>query len=198
MAIRSVGVLLAAGAGTRFAPNRPGAKLESIVDGVAIGKRAFLAISEATDAMIVAVRSTDDELARTAAQSGALVLVPPRFEEGMGYSLAAAVKLAIAKFAEAETLVVGLGDMPWIRESTVRTIVDTALTDRAITQPRFAGDPGHPVAFPRGHWSALARCEGDVGARQLLAEYQANILYIDVDDVGVLRDVDRPEDLSAS
>jgi molybdenum cofactor cytidylyltransferase len=195
MLVRSVGVLLAAGAGTRFDADHPGAKLDHTINGVSIGRRAFLSLFDATDAMIVAVRSMATDLAQYANDSGAIVIVPERYGEGMGYSLAACARAAISQCAAAEVLVIALADMPWLRETTVVQVVETALTGQSIVQPQFAKQPGHPIAFPRRYWQQLAQCEGDVGAKALLTQHRAEVCYVDVDDDGVLRDVDRPQDI---
>jgi molybdenum cofactor cytidylyltransferase len=195
MPARSVGVLLAAGAGTRFDAHQPGAKLDHTIDGVSIGRRAFLSLLNATDAMIVAVRSMTTDLAQCANDSGAIVIVPERYSEGMGYSLAACARTAISQCAAAEVLVIALGDMPWLRETTVVQVVRTALTGQTIVQPRYAKQLGHPIAFPRRYWQQLAECEGDVGAKALLTQHRAEVRYLDVDDDGILRDVDRPQDI---
>jgi molybdenum cofactor cytidylyltransferase len=195
MTVRCAGVLLAAGAGRRFALDRPGAKLDSVVDGLSIGRRAFKSISSGTDAMIVAVRSMASDLARFANDAGAVVIVPDRYDEGMGYSLAACAQTALSTFNDAEVLIIGLADMPWLRESTVRCVARAALAEQMIVQPRYAGAPGHPIAFPRRYWQQLARCEGDVGAKALIAEHRSQRSFLDVDDDGIVRDVDRPQDI---
>ena len=55
--IRTVGVLLAAGAGQRFDPSQPGRKLEVLVAGVSVAERSLASLVPGTDA-IVAVSYT--------------------------------------------------------------------------------------------------------------------------------------------
>ena len=45
-------------------------------------------------------------------------------------------------------------------------------------------------------YSALAALSGDEGARQLLAARASSVQLIEVDDAGILRDIDVPADLS--
>jgi CTP:molybdopterin cytidylyltransferase MocA len=43
---------------------------------------------------------------------------------------------------------------------------------------------------------ALAACKGDVGARDVMRANMIAVRRVDVDDAGVLHDVDAPSDLS--
>jgi molybdenum cofactor cytidylyltransferase len=60
------------------------------------------------------------------------------------------------------------------------------------------GERGHPVGFSAAHRDALMTLSGDEGARSLVAHGGVELVRIDVDDPGVLRDVDAPGDLPAS
>ncbi|MET0442876.1 MAG: NTP transferase domain-containing protein, partial [Casimicrobiaceae bacterium] len=64
-----------------------------------------------------------------------------------------------------------------------------------IAAPEFDGRRGHPVAFSRRHGVALAGLEGDEGARAILAAHKASIRMLAVADAGVVRDVDRRDDI---
>lgn len=193
---RSVGILLAAGSGSRFDPLQPGRKLEVLADGVPVAIRSFNVLSGAVDAMVVATRSRDNPLAQISAEHGAQVVVPADAAMGMGHSLAAAVTLAQEAFPAVQRIVVALADMPWVQSQTLARLITAAETGDCIVQPQYGGQRGHPVVFPARYLAALARCRGDVGARDVLSDNAANVVLVAVDDPGVLRDVDRPEDLS--
>jgi molybdenum cofactor cytidylyltransferase len=51
------------------------------------------------------------------------------------------------------------------------------------------------VAFSRRHGSTLAALAGDQGARAVLAAHQTSVRTIVVADAGVVRDVDRRDDI---
>jgi molybdenum cofactor cytidylyltransferase len=194
--VRTVGVLLAAGAGTRFDPANPGRKLDALVDGIAVAERSFNALSEAVDATVVATRGRDSLLARRARARGARVVAPADAGMGMGHSLAAAVTAARDAFPALQRIVVALADMPWVQAQTIARLVTAAEAADRIVQPRCNGERGHPVVFPLRCLEALAHCHGDVGARDVLRENAADVVLLDVDDRGVLRDVDTPGDLT--
>jgi molybdenum cofactor cytidylyltransferase len=91
-------------------------------------------------------------------------------------------------------VLIALADMPYVQASTFRAVADSLASD-GICVPRHAGERGHPVGFGRLFFPALAGLEGDVGASKLLRQYARRITYLDVEDAGILRDIDRAEDL---
>ena len=69
-------------------------------------------------------------------------------------------------------------------------------THNGIVQPVHGGQPGHPVRFPADLLPDLARLSGDSGGRDVVRANAARLLRLDVNDDGVLRDVDKPDDLA--
>lgn len=110
---------------------------------------------------------------------------------GMGDSLAAAV----AASGESEGWLVVLGDMPFIRASSIEQVID-GLEEGCISVPVQDGQYGHPVAFSQAFRPGLMELTGDRGAKPLFA--QATLLEVPVDDPGVLWDVDLPQSLNFS
>ncbi|MCY1461558.1 hypothetical protein D9M71_792270 [compost metagenome] len=51
------------------------------------------------------------------------------------------------------------------------------------------------MLFGRDFWPALARLKGDEGARSVLKAHADRCVRLDVEDAGVLRDVDSPDAL---
>ncbi|KRP41367.1 molybdopterin-guanine dinucleotide biosynthesis protein MobA [Pseudomonas libanensis] len=106
---------------------------------------------------------------------------------GMGDSIAAAIKASGA----ADGWLVVLGDMPFIQSSSIERVIASM---EGITVPVSAGQYGHPVAFDHTFGPALMALSGDRGARPLFAQTQ--VREVQVDDPGVLWDVDVPQRLS--
>ncbi len=89
-----------------------------------------------------------------------------------------------------------LADMPLIQQQTVLTLLDTfdSAHPRNIIIPVFQGRRGNPVLVGRAYRDKLLHLQGDVGARKLIAEIDANhIIEVAVDDEGILLDVDTRE-----
>lgn len=108
--------------------------------------------------------------------------------EGMGNSIAAAVRAT----PDHRAWLVVLGDMPFILPETLRTL-SASLKDDTISVPIHRGERGHPVAFGRQYGSALMTLAGDQGAKRLFQSGRVEAL--EVDDPGVLWDVDVPQRL---
>lgn len=189
---RSAGVLLAAGRAERFG----GAKLHTPLlggpdAGLAIGVAACRHLASAVDVVIAVVRSGDDAIAAAFEHEGARVVVARHADEGMGVSLAAGVEAE----SDASGYVVALGDMPWIEASTIFRVVQALAKGASIVAPVYRGERGHPVGFARTYRAQLLALRGDEGARAILAAHPNALTLIDVEDPGVVRDVDTPADL---
>jgi molybdenum cofactor cytidylyltransferase len=186
-----VGVLLAAGRGSRFG----GDKLRAVVHGarppVMVGVASGTQLRAALPASIAVVRSDDTQLADELAAIGLTIVPCSRADEGMGLSLACGVEAT----RDATGWVVALGDMPWIASTTIRAVAHAITSGADIAAPAYRGARGHPVAFSHRHYAALTALTGDAGAKSLVERERASLTLIDVDDPGVLRDVDTPDQL---
>jgi molybdenum cofactor cytidylyltransferase len=129
-------------------------------------------------------------VAEHARELGLGVVVNPLPERGMASSVA----LGFAALADGDTDAAWLWpvDHPGVRAETLAQLI-AALGTHAAAVPRFAGRGGHPPLVARRLWQQLAAC-GDLpdGARGVLAA--ADVVRVDVDDPGVVRDVDTPAD----
>ncbi|WP_122664947.1 nucleotidyltransferase family protein [Pseudomonas viridiflava] len=107
---------------------------------------------------------------------------------GMGDSIAAAV----AAEPDHRAWLIVLGDMPFILPQTLHKVV-ASLEDGRISVPVLKTERGHPVGFGRQYGPALKGLSGDQGARRLFRE--GCVQQVEVDDPGVLWDVDVPDRL---
>ena len=186
--MRIAGILLAAGAAARFGGDKLLARLD---DGTTIGVRSCTNLLASVPEVIAVTRAGDDVLMRELAAAGAHVTVCADANAGMGASLAHGVRSA----GDANAVIVALADMPWILASTITAVAGELRRGASLVAPRYHGMRGHPVGFARVHFAALTALGDDAGARDLIARLK-DIRWIDVDDPGVLRDVDTPADLS--
>lgn len=85
-------------------------------------------------------------------------------------------------------------DMPLVRVETMASLLDAfAASAGSIVRPAHRGRHGHPVIFDRSSFDALRHADPDVGAKSVLRTHAARVLNIDVEDEGVLIDVDSVE-----
>jgi molybdenum cofactor cytidylyltransferase len=181
------GILLAAGAGTRFGGRK---LLHPLPDGVPVGLAALRNLTSALFPVVAVVRPGDDELRELLAAEGAEVVECAAAEYGMGHSLAAGVAHASA----ADGWVIALGDMPSIRPATIRAVAQALKEGSAAVVPVFAGERGHPVGFGRRFRPDLLALTGDAGARTILQADPSVVHRLVVDDPAVLQDIDTTED----
>jgi hypothetical protein len=78
----------------------------------------------------------------------------------------------------------------------IEAVRDALAAGAPLAAPYFRARRGHPVAISARFFTDLVRLEGDEGARKLLAANEQSIVRIPVGDPGVIRDIDRPEDLA--
>ncbi|MEN8640096.1 nucleotidyltransferase family protein [Pseudomonas sichuanensis] len=180
-----VALVLAAGQGSRFGADKRRAVLG---DGRSLLQHSVERALAVFDEVRVVLR--DGESADALGLPGACCIVPsPDAGLGMGHSLAAGA--ASLSDCDARAVAIVLGDMPWILPQTYRRLVEAA-DPAAIVVPCCQGQNGHPVLFGRDYWPELAKLCGDEGARSVLQRHRDRVRVLDVDDSGVLRDVDTP------
>lgn len=184
-----VGLLLAAGAATRFGSD----KLQhNLPHGVAIAVQAARHLQSAVSRLVAVVRPGSDLLADTLKQENCEIVVCPNAAEGMGASLACAVRAA----GRADGYLVALGDMPFVRPSSISAVRDALAGGAALAAPFWRARRGHPVGIAGEFFDELIALRGDEGAKALLAANSGRLLKIPVGDPGVIRDIDTPADLA--
>ena len=183
-----VGVLLAAGAARRFGSHK---LLATLPNGRTVGFEAASRFAEALGHTVVVVRADDTQLIDALSPLGVEIVENPQADLGMGHSLA----LGVQATAGAEGWIIGLADMPWVQEATLRRLQARLRSGASMVAPRHAEIRGNPVGFSKRWGAHLACLNGDRGARELLRAHQGELELIETGDSGVLRDIDRPEDL---
>lgn len=194
---RIVGILLAAGRGSRFGGGKLLTPLATpvpgIPEGTPVGIASAIHAGRALTEVIAVLRPGDADLAAGMRAAGLATIECANADEGMGATLACGVAAA----READGWVVALADMPWIDPTTIASVAAALAAGADIVAPAWRGKRGHPVGFAYRHLDALLASSGDAGARELIAASRDQLMLLDVDDPGVLLDVDVPGDLAA-
>lgn len=143
------------------------------------------------DRVIAVVRPGSAETAVALKDAGCEVVVCENAADGMGASLACAAREA----GEADGYLVALGDMPFVRRTTIAAVRDALAAGAPLAAPYFRARRGHPVALSKKFREQLFALQGDVGAKKLVADNEDILIKIPVGDPGVIRDIDTPGDL---
>jgi molybdenum cofactor cytidylyltransferase len=122
----------------------------------------------------------------------------PRYEEGMGTSLALGVSALSTISPQTEACLILLGDEPSIPPAIIQRLVEAyALTRPAITIPVYGTQPGPPTVFSSELFPDLTLLEGDTGGRQLLTKYPNKIVRVPFHENDRPKDIDTPEDYNS-
>lgn len=181
------GLVLAAGAGTRFGSPKQLATL----DGVPLLEHALSSIAATpVDRLVVVLGAEADEIAAAVDLHGAQVVVCSRWGEGQSASLAC----GLAELSDCDAVVVTLGDLPRLSTEAIRRVI-AARADADAVRATYDGKPGHPVLLERALFDPLRNISGDHGARNLLMS--VHTIEVPCDDLGGGEDVDTPAQLDA-
>ena len=190
MRFRPTIVVPAAGRGSRFG----GAlhKLEQPFNGsTVLVSSVRRAIQSQLPVVVVTTAARAPGLANLLATRDVVVLSDADAALGMGASIAAGV----AERSGAPGWLVLPGDMPLVHPNSILAVA-SALEQHPVVYAQYRGRRGHPVAFAAELYSELIMLRGDEGARRVMARYPAH--GQEVDDPGVLLDVDTADDLQAA
>jgi molybdenum cofactor cytidylyltransferase len=190
MNLRPIVTVLAAGRGSRFAGSQH--KLaqpfgESTVLGTVLGN----ALASGLPVVVVTTAALAAEATRHVLPRDVIVVRDEEAARGMGHSIAAGVSSRV----DAPGWLLLPGDMPLVRPATMLAVAE-AVAEYPVVYAQYHGRRGHPVGFAAELRSELVKLTGDEGARRLLARYPA--YGAELDDPGVLVDVDTVADLAAA
>ena len=183
---KTLGVLLAAGAGTRF--SGPQHKLLTGLFGAPIVASAFSAMHRAMADVVVITGAVDlssiSEITPT--------LHNPDWKSGQRSSVVAAIKYAQEN--NYTTIVIGLGDQPFISTEAWTAV---SSSDSPIAVATYDGYRGNPVRLDHSVWDMFLELNSDPdsGARDLIHMHPE--LVEEVACKGNSADIDTAEDLDS-
>jgi len=186
-------VVLAAGRSERFGAGRH--KLAQPLGASSVLAQTLArAIASHLRTVVVTTEAFVD-VARSSVAARDVVVLPDLASDGsallgMGTSIAAGVRAS----ADSAGWLVLPGDMPLVQSATLLAVA-RALDHHAVAYAQHGGRRGHPVGFAAELYPELTELSGDEGARRIIARYPA--FAVDLDDPGILVDIDTEDDLDA-
>jgi molybdenum cofactor cytidylyltransferase len=166
-----------------------------------LGNQTFLSRIVATfldagvDDVVVVVGHEPEVILQSFAGSGlpARFVVNPEFDRGQLSSLLAG--LAVIDRPGVVAALVTLADVPLVRASTVRAVLDRyRLTHAPIVRPTSGERHGHPLLIARALFGALRAADPAIGAKPIVRAHASLSGHVDVEDEGAFTDIDTPED----
>jgi molybdenum cofactor cytidylyltransferase len=158
---RVCGLVLGAGGSKRL--GRP-KQLLPFGDGTLLGHVVGVARSCDFDQLVVAIGGAAEDVRARVDLAGADVVVNDAYGEGCSSSIAAALRVVDER---CDVLVLMLGDQPGVTAETVAALL-AGRGDARLAVCRYDDGRGHPIAFARSMFAALADLHGDKGVWRLL------------------------------
>ena len=185
------GVVLAAGAGSRF--GEPKALLR-------LGETTLL--ERAVGTLLKGGCRAPVNVVFGARLRAALPPVPEMlpswnltWREGIGSSLRHALSM-VEHTPEVAAVVVLLVDQPMVAPEAVERLIAAYRAGAVVAIATYAGRRGHPVLLSRSTWAGVrAQATGEVGARAFVNAHPDLVTEVGCDDVGADDDIDTPDDL---
>jgi molybdenum cofactor cytidylyltransferase len=189
-------IVLAAGLGSRY--TGAGHKLEQLLADEAGGDAASvlsLTLRHAIASRLPLLVVTTADLAPLAHEDVAArdVLVVPKAAPVRGRGMGDSIAAGVAARADSPGWLLLPADMPRVKPGTLQAVAQALMSGHPVAFAQHQGRRGHPVAFSPELYSELIALTGDEGARRLVARYPS--FAVEVDDPGVLIDIDTSEDL---
>ncbi len=186
--VKIAGIILAAGAGRRMNGDE-GSKLllpyrdEPLIANVA---RKALVVC---DTLLAVVGCNARRVVSTlkSIHPDLRIIHASDWHEGQARSLRA----GLAALDDEDGALVFLGDQPLVRHDTLAALTATFQRHpESFVAPVHQGRRGNPVCIPRAWFARTRALQGDTGARLLLEHPESRLRLVEVDDPGVLQDVD--------
>jgi molybdenum cofactor cytidylyltransferase len=198
-----IGLILAAGKGSRMGQNKMLAKLKGkpllhhvcdVAEASHLDKIIIVTGFEA-EKLQASMHKRDKHLPLYGVGEGLTFVYNPQFEDGLSTSLRTGLTAILKHYPEAKAAMVLLGDMPFVSPVLINQLLAAFTQETDIIVPSFQGELGNPVLWGRAHFPKLLALEGDKGARNLLKTLPFRTLV--VDEAAIHLDVDTPEALHA-
>ena len=190
---RHIGILLAAGFGRRM---RRFKQLLPWKDGQAdkpLVAASFDAVAGVCDQMVVVLGYRADDVAQALAPRS-FIRVDSDPSQPMFESIRAGLRQVLRVDASANVLIQP-ADHPQVSIKTLCALLRVVDENPGqIVMPEHEGHGGHPVLIPAETVQNLLTWSGDGGLRQFWRDNSQLCIRLAVDDAGVVRDLDTPQD----
>lgn len=114
------------------------------------------------------------------------------YKEGMLSSVQSGFRNLPADF---QAVLVFQGDQPLINPATGSRLIEAyRASEKGILVPVFGKKRGHPLLLDRKYKDEIEKVDPEKGLRSLVENYSGDVLEVETDDQGILRDFDTFEE----
>lgn len=176
-------------------------RMGTIKQLIKVGDRTLLettlaAVQESAIRETILVLGHEAEtIAKTLKQDPApKLIVNTSYPEGMSSSIRAGLN---AVSPESSAAMIVLADQPLLSAAVInRMIHEYESLHAAIVLPVYRGFRGNPVLIDRSLFPEMMQISGDIGCRSIFGLHPEKIHKVQVEDIGILVDIDTADDLT--
>jgi molybdenum cofactor cytidylyltransferase len=185
-------IILAAGKSTRMGEAK---QLLRLAGSTVLGQTIENVRRSGVDEIVLVLGASAEVIRRQLPASlfeGLKVVVNPAYEQGMASSLQAGLSALDPRTSAA---LIVLADQPFVRPETLAQLAEHHRRSKAqIVIPSYKGVRGNPVLLDRSVFAEVMALEGDTGCRAIFGSHTGHTLKLEVEDEGILLDIDSQED----
>jgi CTP:molybdopterin cytidylyltransferase MocA len=187
-------IILSAGFSSRMAAFKP---LLSMGNSTVIETVINIFLQAGISDITVVLGHRADDLKQVVDRSHVRWILNERYDEGMYSSVVSGVSGLYSARAEVKGVFLLPVDMPLISSLTIKKITMAySISGSHIFYPTYLKQRGHPPLIPSDLFSEILAWNGPGGLRSFLERYEARASGVEVQDKGILMDIDTPEDYS--
>jgi len=191
---QTAGIILAAGASTRFGQPKQLIKLKGkyLVEWV-----MDAALKSRLQTVVLVLghehKRIINALGARGARTNLEIVINRRYHEGQSTSLKIGLSSVGQDFSAVMYL---LADQPMIDSATIDYLLaEFQASNKEICVPVCEGRRGNPAIFKQLVFEEIMKIKGDIGARELIDKDPDRVLYTEIKDPLCFFDIDSPEDL---
>jgi molybdenum cofactor cytidylyltransferase len=186
---RVLAIVLAAGGSQRF--GQPKLALPW-GDTTLLGHAVRVTRASQADQVLVVLGDAAAQLRRSITDPAVQVVVNREWAAGLSTSVRVALEAAGSGWS---AVVFMLADQPGVTPAVIDALITRHQRTLApIVVPTYKGQRGNPALFDRRLRDRLSELKGDRGGQALFDEYSDEIEWVEVDELGILEDIDTPAD----
>ena len=183
-------IVLAAGQSTRMGTDN---KLLTELKSKTLLHHVLLNLQQSMVSDVIVITGHESEIVKSSIDNFDVQCIEnDQYTQGLSTS----IKCGIENLTEhTEAVLICHGDMPFVSTGIINKIVNAYIDSSKIVLPVYLGQKGNPLLWPKSYFRELSQLSGDVGAKQILAKHKDAVIHLEVDNFGVLLDIDDSQTL---
>jgi molybdenum cofactor cytidylyltransferase len=183
-------IILAAGAATRMGKAK---MLLPFSNGHILSHILEQAVSVETNNLCMVTGFYHAEIEKNIDSKSIEIIYNQNWKEGMASSIRKGLLTLLEKDKDISTVLLLVADQPYLHGELLKEIYQVYhKTNRGIVAAQYGNTKGTPVLFDKKYFAQLLALKGDIGAKSILQQNEADCAVVNF-PLGAI-DIDTPED----